>query len=94
MGIQIIHGILKKKKKIGSSAFKFSCTIHGLWEGPCIKVIPPPQLAYAADKKKIVIFYVILSKVTNPSTGEVITNVPDMGKADVDKAINAAHQVR
>ncbi len=36
----------------------------------------------------------ILSEVTNPSTGEVITNVPDMGKADVDKAINAAHQVR
>ena len=31
--------------------------------------------------------------MTNPSTGEVIANVPDMGKADTDKAIDAAHEV-
>ena len=46
MGIQTIHGLLKLKKdekwKKWGSAFEFFYTIHGLWESPCIKVIPPP----------------------------------------------------
>ncbi len=31
--------------------------------------------------------------MTNPWNGQVIASVPDMGKVDTDKAIDAAHKV-